>query len=197
MSRFGSLKNPSYFNSFPTSVPSNISALRNRAFSPSGNVYQVFPGSFSRIRKPTGTFGNVFEGISLKEKTDIYHRVKERREAFKKWKEAKKQQEEASKVGFWSRFWAWDKKMQQSIKDSFVATSLLGLGVMVGGRSLYDKYVAHKDIQPNFENKGVETRIPERVMPEMPKKQQESLHDESSWTSLKDMVASKWSSWIQ
>jgi hypothetical protein len=173
MSRFGhqSLSNLRRY------VPGNISSVSNKAFITPGNPIQAYPG-----------------GANLRgAKRLIRYQNPQRRLAL--YKKLKEQESLSKESNILSTIRAYDKKIQASIKDSFLGTSLLGVGLMVSGRSLYDKYMT--DGKAKNDVKNVESQAPSSVAGLVLSKSPEEQQLQSGWTGLKDSIYQGWNAFTQ
>lgn len=163
MSRLGPLSNQ-FLSGLRRSAPGDASLASRRLLSTSLSSLQPRPG-VSMVPKGTGYRGQtgIARRIALLEK---------------KMEQVKK--EEVPKVSLLSRLQAFDKKMHEKFKESFVGTSLLGIGLMIGGRSLYDKYIANKDIKPELSNTSSVDVVP---------KNSDTQKEQPNWG---DFLANKW-----
>jgi hypothetical protein len=170
--------------------PSNVSTASNRVFSTSGNMFQAFPGASFKSR---GHIVGGYRGVSAPKPGAARKMALLRQKIQEEQKALEQQNIKEPKPSIFSRARAWDKKTHEFFKESFVGTSLLGLGVMIGGRSLYDKYVANKDIKAEPINQKIEAPEPvKNVIPETPKGQEQSY-----WTRFSNSVADGWNAFTQ
>lgn len=174
MSRLGPLSSQSLSN-LRRYVPSNFSAASNRALNTSGNLSQVYPGAVSKVK-----YG--FKGVSAREPGVA------RRMALLQ----KKIQEEKNAGSFSAKLRAYDKKIQQTLKESLIGSVLTTIGLTLGGRYLYDSYVANKKAQADAINTEIQTQIPEESSKSSYLKTSKEQEWQSGWTNFKNAISDRW-----